>query len=327
MLILHGVLFLSACAGSGETLRIPVWSERTELAASRQPERVFVTPDLHDLVLLMRSEDPTNQELAPVRVSLHNAIIPSIRVSVERPDTHYRYEYTVSNGAAARDNIVVVSVAAPGLLLGTDADYYVNGVKNHTWWMGGVGSALMAKQRELDKKVVGRSISWASLVDEEHASSDLVNILPGRSRSGFRIDSSLMPGFTTGVLEGLHYAPPGEALTDPDIDRQLVTLDVENYFDRTALTFGPMFLPGASAAEVLANYRMGIQKLNQCDAIPHNAEFLGEVAAILREPGVESKLSDRLERMKSRPTTPVEIELVNCLRLVAKSFVGSQLGK
>ena len=327
MLILHGVLFLSACAGSGEALRIPVWSDQVELAAPLQPQRVFVTPDLHDLILLMPSADTASERLVPIDVSLHNGIIPSVRVSVERPDGRYRYQYTVSNGTAARDNIVVVSVAAPAFLLGTDAGYYVNGAKNNTWWMGGVGSALMAKQRELDKKVVGRSIFWASRVDDEHANSDLVNILPGRSQSGFRADSSLMPGFTTAALEGLSYAPPEEALTDPAIDRQLAALDVVNYFDRTTLTFGPMFLPGAPASEVLANYRLGVEKLGQCSAIPHNAAFLEEVSAILREPGIESRLSEQLDHMKSKPSAPIEFELMNCLRLAASSFISRQPGK
>jgi hypothetical protein len=127
-----------------------------------------------------------------------------------------------------------------------------------------------------------------------------------------------MPGFTTAALQGLSYEPPGQI--DSETLAQFIAFQVDSYADVTTLTFGPMFLIGAEPADVLRNYRLGLQKLGRCAAISHSAAFLGEMSLILDEPRIESRLAERLAQMKAKPTTPIEVELMNCLRLVARGF-------
>jgi hypothetical protein len=238
----------------------------------------------------------------------------------------FRYEYTISNGAPARDSMVIIWVAVPGFAPGTEAYFIENGRKNGLWG-GDVGSAMVARQRELDENTVGRPVSWASSWTEELAKDPSVSILPGQSKSGFVVDSSLMPGFTTaGVQSPGAFAEPPDYAMDQEIWRQVEQFRVSDYFQVTTLTFGPMFLPGAEPAEVLGNYRLGLKRLSQCSAIRHDAAFLDEVSTLLNEPGIEARLGERLGQMKNQPSAPIELELMNCLRIVTRAFADRAKG-
>jgi hypothetical protein len=324
----HMALFLSSCATPGKIPPKAVWGENIELDAARQPQRAFITPDMHDLVVLTKSDVPNETRLVPIKVPLHNGIIPAVRIAITPPvdslrGDRFHYEYTISNDAKARDSITNVFVVLPSFAPGTDVDYYINGRKNG-YWLSGIGSSAAA-QSELDERELGRNMFWTSAWTEALAKSDSVNILPGHTKSGFTVESNEMPGFTTAALAGLHWAPP-DGRMDQDTWRQVDELDIANYFDVTTLTFGPMFVTGAEPAEVLKNYRLGVEKLGSCGSVPHSAAFIEEISGILGEPGIESRLGVRLGAMKLRPAAPVELELMNCLRLVARAFENRSLG-
>jgi hypothetical protein len=319
MPLIHAAFLLSSCAAESKAPRIPIWSENTELRVERQRQRVFVTPDLHDLVVLTEPEVQGETKLIPNIGSLHNGLKPTVGVNITPPadisrGDRFHYEYVFGNGATARDNITSALIVLPAFAPGTDAGYDVEG----KLWIGFVSPGVGAKQRELDESIVGKEAMWAAMWTEELANSESVNIRPGRTKNGFVVDSSLMPGFTTAALQGLSYEPPGQI--DSETLAQFIAFQVDNYADVTILTFGPMFLIGAEPADVLQNYRLGLQKLGRCAAIPHSAAFLGEMSLILDEPRIESRLAERLAQMKAKPTTPIEVELMNCLRLVARGF-------
>ena len=317
MQISAGILFLSFCATNSEAPRPPVWSEEVSVNPARQTHRVFLTRDAHDLVLLLRRQGAAN--LTPVRVSLHNGIKPSVAVSVRATASGYQYDYTVSNGANARDSIIEFEIVVPAVLPDTHVAYIENGRENHNSWGGAAAGASVAKQIELDDQP-GRYILWAAAWEEAKAASELVNILPGRAKSGFQIESRLRPGFTTGYTAGLPYAPPEDAFADSEIERQLSSLKIENYFNISTLTFGPMFLPDVADHEVLQNYRLGVSKLRKCPRLSQNEHFLEEVDQILNLPNTGANLAAALDQMTAKPGSQVERELLNCLRLIAKSF-------
>jgi hypothetical protein len=329
MHLIHAALFVSACGAGPGPPRVPVWSDRTELAVARQPQRIFVSPDLRELVILASSEAPGDGRLTPVRMPLHNSFAPEARVAVTPPVDNLRgdrfnYEYTIANGSMARDGITNIFLVVPSYSPGTEPAYYVGGRKGGEW-LASIGSVVNARQRELDEREEGRNVFWASAWTEGLADSDSVNILPGRSMRGFEIVSSAMPGFTTMAVTGPSREPP-QALLEQQVLDQATTLHVEDYFEVTTLTFGPMFVTGAKPAEVLKNYRLGVERLGLCSSIPHSAAFVEEISRILREPGIESKLGARLDGMKSKPIAPMDLELMNCLRLVARAFANRSLG-
>jgi hypothetical protein len=329
MLFLHASFFLSSCAAETRTPQVPVWSEKTEVLSDRQMQRVFIAPDSHELVLLAAPNIAGESRLVPVKWPLHNRMEPSVRVSITPPQDilrgdRFRYEYTIGNGVGAGDNITSISLVVPAFAPGADANYYLNG-RRSALWLGFVGSVANAMQKELDDAVTGKNVIWVSEWTEDLANSESVNILPGRTKDGFVLDSPEMPGFTTVAVKSPVTAPPDEKM-DQKIWQQVEAFQVADYFDVTTVTFGPMFLTGAEPTEVLKNYRLGIERLRGCRSIPHKAAFLDEIAGILNEQGIETKLAVRIEAMSVKPSEPVEIELLNCLRLVARGFASRASG-
>lgn len=330
MIAAYLALFMSSCAANNLSIRLGTWTENIQLVPEKQPQRIFITPEGHDLVLLSPSHDPQDRKLVPVKWSLHNSTVPEIRVSIvprlAGSGVEFRYEYTVSNGRQAQESIISILLAIPGFAPGTEPAYLVDGRKGDHW-LASVGSALVGRQVELDENILGRNVVWVSDWTEDLANDPSVNILPGRSKSGFVVDSSLVPGFTTaGVQSPGAFAEPPDYAMDQEIWRQVEQFRVSDYFQVTTLTFGPMFLPGAEPVEVLANYRLGLKRLSQCSGIRHNAAFLEEVSTLLNEPGIEARLGERLGQMKNQPGAPIELELMNCLRIVARAFADRAKG-
>jgi hypothetical protein len=309
MPLLHVAFFLSSCAAGDPIPAKAVWSAKTDLNADTQPRRVFITPDKHDLVLLRKiSFAEGEKRLEPITIPLVNGVIPTVRVTVSPPRDilkadRFRYEYDLSNGTNARDPIYLFFVVLPNLSAGIDPGY--SGVGGYG---ASMGSSQTSTQRELDDRQQAREAFWFA-----------GNIQPGAMQKGFYVESFQMPGFTTAGLGGGFIGIPDGA-TDQEA-RELEELGVwDDDVDITTLTFGPMFQRGTEPAEVLKNYRVGVAKLRSCRSIPHSAAFLPEIARILNEPGIESKLEASLDGMNAKPVTPVELELMNCLRLIARAF-------
>ena len=317
-LFFPALLVLSSCDRGDVKRGLPIWSSGVELTASKQPTRVFVTADLREVVLLTQPPDGQSDRLTPVMVSLNNNIVPTFRTTVSFSGTLYRYDYMVSNAATARDGIFGVSIVTPAFLPGTTAKYSA-GAHDGRLWEGYVNFAVMDRPSEMGAHVPGRVILWMPSGDSDQVDSGKLNIQPGTTAGEFEIMSPLAPGFTTGKTAGLPYQPREEDLYGPGVAPQLGPLD--DYFETTTLTFGPMFLPDTPFSEILANYRTGIARLSQCTGIPHTPGFLNELAEILQADQIELKLGDRLAHMTSRPATPIEAELQNCLVLIADSLV------
>ena len=307
MPLLHVAFFVSSCAADPIPAKA-VWSAKTDLNVDTQARRVFITPDKHDLVLLRKKSFAEGEKrLEPIRISLANGIIPTVRVTVSPPrdisnGDRFRYEYYLSNATNARDPIYFFFVVLPNLSAGVDPGY--SGVGGYG---ASIGSSQSSTQRELGDRQQAREAYWFA-----------GNIQPGATQKGFHVESFQMPGFTTAGLGGGFIGINGGP-TDQEIEEQ-EELRIWDYSDVTTLTFGPMFQTTTEPAEVLKNYRLGVAKLSRCTSIPHSGAFLPEIARILNEPGIESKLEASLDGMRAKPVTPVELELMNCLRLIARVF-------
>ena len=319
--MIHHILFsallvLSSCDKTDARHGLPLWSVDTELTGAKQPNRVFVTADLRYVVFLV-ADPGSSDRLTPVTVALNNGAIPTFRISVTASENNYEYHYAVSNDRAAKDSIFGVSIVVPGLLPGTTAGYKPSKPDSRQW-DGYVNFAIMDRPNEMGAHVSGRTILWMPHGESDQVDTGKLNIQPGETVEGLRIISPLMPGFTTGKTSGLPYTPPEEAVDDNGVGKTLTQLD--DYFETTTLTFGPMFLPDAPPSDVLANYRTGIARLNKCAGIAHTPGFINELDEILQEAGIELKLAERLAHMQSQPRSSIEEDLLRCLRLVGDSW-------
>src|SRR5258708_2724082 len=102
LLVLIPGLAISVCPADNNSPRLPVWSNSIRLDEKKPKWRVFITPDLHDLVLLARPNEYADNNWIPHFVSLNNGIEPEVRASVSLDREKYYYRYTVGNGAGAR---------------------------------------------------------------------------------------------------------------------------------------------------------------------------------------------------------------------------------
>lgn len=310
MLTIHSLLFLSVCVP--ET-RVPLWTDSVGRNSLEQ-RRVFIKPDLHSLVVIGEGGVQGNR-IAPAEWRLFNDMSPTFRVAIESPRSgsgRFRYVYSVANAATAKDSIRTIQVDIPSFAPGTEAYYSTDGRKPAVP-RAMVGTAETARQSELQPSKGGKNVVWAAI-----AGPDVSGIPPGKAGAGFYLESSLMPGFTTAAVYSSPKEPPPEA--DSAVIAEADSIDVGDYFYVSALTFGPMFMPGAVPEDVLANYRLGVARLSRCSGISHNAEFLEEVSQILNETGIETRLAAKLGQMRTAPRFPVEKELLDCLRIAAAAM-------
>jgi hypothetical protein len=237
---------------------LPIWPEsrHDQETLLKRGTQAYLSPDHTEIVLVLRAE---NGATTVKRFLLHNRIDAEVRVSLTRVPEGYRYAYTVTNSRASGDPIDVISLVIPGNVGRLQVTFdKIAGIPN--WGpMVAYGPNLYARQAELTGTSLGRFIDWVADGAYPVPNSGLK---PGHTLSGFKVLSSLRPGFTTAYMLGQFPDIPEDDRDYPGID--LGFMGDRRWTDAHFLTIGPMFGDSASFDEIVRNFRDGLRRAMQC---------------------------------------------------------------
>ncbi len=249
----------------------PVWPGEQALSSAPANRYVFVSPE-RDAVIIRVPPDWAHANGKPeiVRYELHNRLRPSIVAQMTIGSSGwYVYNYTVVNDRSAKDAIQLWELIIPA----TGDQPGLPKISGSDGWNGGHSYPPIIRQVELPDQPLGRVVTW---VQDE---TDRL-LAPGRSQTGFRIESSCKPGFTTalfgsGTIPSIDQEYPNEIFTQLDF-----------YNDPTwkfvpALTFGPMFCGETPRAVIVQDMISGIKRSIETGRIKSTSEFAREALAKL----------------------------------------------
>lgn len=310
---------LACCAlAAGQKLPVPFWPKDGRIPSDLKDQYVFLTQD-RSAVIVLAPGGPGDTEKRPVRIELHNRIVPTVRASVrEDPPGTYLYRYAISNAVAARDSIGAWSLVLPANAVRVKMRP-VAGEEQDNWSGGDGGPAIVpaanggttviaaAEQFELRDAPRGRYVSWFKQPDGRA-------VVPGASRDGFSIESRDRPGFTTVVFYSGHVL--GDAIDQdwpPDILDQLSFLNDLRWTQVAVLTIGPMFPGTASLQETVTNFRTGIERLIEVGRLDSQSPFIKEVIESLGSIAEQRGQPTSVLSLKGSPSTEAETEVMSAL--------------
>lgn len=331
-LLASGAILAFCCwlPGAEEKLPVPLWPEDGRIPPHLQNQYVFLTPDRHAVVVLAPESAEEGGPRRPVRIELHNRIVPNVTACVQESSAGvYLYRYAISNDSAAKDAIERWAVTIPA---GTARVKMrpVAGEQHDNWAGADGGPAIVpagvegraiipgpnghygliaaAQQYALPGAPPGRYARWSRRPDGRA-------VVAGASRGGFGIESRERPGFTTArFFSGEILGNSIDHNWPEEILKQLSFLDDGKWTEVFSLTLGPMLPPTAPREEAVANFRAGIRRLIETGRLDAKSGFVAEVTEKLNAVG-RADLPATALALKSGPSTEQESEVMSALVL------------
>jgi hypothetical protein len=294
--ILFGLLLLpQAWSQTEPRLPAPVWSGQGRVPEEYANRKVFLTPDLHNVIILWPNPDGT---VTKRRFPIHNDIRPDLRVRMNRSDEGFQYRYELENRKESKDSLGDFS-----LVIYPDPNVQLNSAE---WTKGSIGSA--DQRPEFPGAPYGALADWTSKLNDPP-------LLPGAS-TNFSIVSLAKPGFTVAETEHFPHTEVSDGwpnrIPDEVMDELMpVVIDYSwaaDYF----ITLGPRYGADTAAPRIASDYLVGIKKLSRIHRLESDSPFLEELIANLD--AIASGSSAQIP-ITQKPGSELEAEILNALQL------------
>ena len=274
----------------------PIWSGAGNLPAGSGDRKVFLTPDLHSVILLW--QDPDGAERRQ-RFPLHNEIDPNLRVRMESDSGLFRYRYDLENGKDSKDSLTDFSVV---IYPGPDVE-----TSSVEWSRGDIASG--ARERiGIPGASSGVLVHWTYTLQNPFL------LKPGMN-TNFTVTTSARPGFTSAATEHFPHMEPSdrwpEDLPQETLD-QLMPVVIGDWVRGYLITFGPRYGPDDPAEGIAADYLVGIQELIRIHRLAQGSLFVKEAIADLD--AIASGSSAHFT-ITQKPASEIEAEILNGLEL------------
>ncbi|MGH9627474.1 MAG: hypothetical protein ACRD7E_03805 [Bryobacteraceae bacterium] len=293
---------------SDATLPAPLLNADGSIPEQHKDRYVFIDPRTGNGVAIYSSRlandnaDTKSQRDVRFEIPLQRHVEPSIRSELIKRDSNYSYRFTLANGSAAklRAHTWVADVPA----LGTDTT-----ISEPSGWRHVVAPPIPAgviKTPLPEIPLSLRPLRWLPISTTPEESSS--GIPPGEARSGFGLVSRKKPGllwcYVFGYVPLLHIESEPPAVVQEQMSR---LFDISFNAKRTVF-IGPKFDSTVDRATVIRDYLREIKKL---DAAALKSPFMID---LMRRLSTDKPIAN-LSRFDREPTSPLERELLNGLRL------------
>ena len=251
---------------------VPIWTGSGETGPSSTKQNVFLSEDGHHLIVIVPRE---NGGKTVERYPLWNDVFPTA-VQIMRPlgTGRWAYEYAIGNSSSATVPIGKWTVLLPPSSAAAERILSPHGQK---LWGGAASPAVIFRQELLDSDELGRRLLWF-----HHQEGS--QVLPGETVTGFGIESSLLPGFTTAWFGAGKLAKVDESWPDRIIEQLGPLYRDEKWMGSGLLMIGPMFPPGTPAPSIQSNFRSGLKHLIEDGRLSDKSAFTIELLGALAEP-------------------------------------------
>jgi hypothetical protein len=272
---------------------IPIWSGQGSVPAGSGDRRVFLSPDLHSVIILWPNPDGT---LTRRRFNLHNTIFPDLRVHMEGTSDSFRYTYELENGKQSRDSLRDFSV-----VIYPDQNAQLASAE---WTIGAIFSNVPHERVGIPGAPSGVMADWTCRLNDQ------LFLQPG-SKTSFTINSEAKPGFTSAATEYFPHLDLSDEWPEEILDQLEPVLDLK-WIRYHFITFGPRYGPDVPATGIAADYLVGIQELIRIHRLEASSPFVKEVIANLD--AIASGSSAQIP-ITQEPISAMEAEILNALQL------------
>lgn len=281
-------------AQSSLTPPIPIWSGDGSPPKGNENRKVFLSPDLHNVIILWPNPDGTEKKR---RFDLHNTIYPELRVHIEDTRSGFRYTYRLENGRQSKDSLTDFRLAIyPDLEAQAGADS----------WKGWITISTVKERIGLPGAPPGRLADWG-----EPLVGNVEQPLPPGATTNFTLLTRARPGFTTAETEHSPQLDLTDEWPEEILDALGPVLDPK-WIAHHFITLGPRYGPDDPARGIASDYIIGIQELIRIHRLESNSPFIMEVIADLDAIASGSPAQLPITR---KPHSELEAEILNALQL------------
>ena len=288
---------------------VPIWDEGTQPAQLNGTQRVFLTRDLHTIIVLAPAT-PTAGVDGPrkvVRIPLRNGSDPGLKVTIsEEGGGRLRYLYSVRNGASAADEIGAWSLVLPP----GDPDLLVisPGEDGQRPWGGGPPSVWRVPHTLIAQHPIFPEAPLGWYLLRYHQNGHVIKA--GEQQDGFGVESGFRPGLTTAWFA---------AGPTPDFDRawpfevfeQLKWYEDRRWRERFLVTIAPMFSRYTQPQTIAESFRTGLAHMVEARLLDANSTFVREAVETLANWNPRSVSRS----LKSMPQSGMESDVATALFL------------
>jgi hypothetical protein len=284
---------------------VPLWPQDGDITRLPKGQYVFYDPPSGEYVVYYAGNTTNSQSAQPtlLRFGTHALVDPKTEFAVASTDNGaFRYTYNISNGSNARQAIQRMS-----MLIYSDSTPRTS----QATWTANVGSSTV-------RDIAAPTMSAATIDWTPNASSQ--SIAPGNTVTGFTVDSTSRPGFTTVVFRGAtqssEYSPAAVASLPNDVQEQVAHVFKTAWDTKTGLVIGPRFSKDASQSEIAQNFLFGIQSLIRDEKLDSSSPFIQSTVRLL---SAQLESSDPVAKnannlMLSEAKTGLEAMIANALQ-------------
>lgn len=249
---------------------VPLWPQNGDTARLPKGQYVFYDPPSGEYVVYYAGNTTDGPVAQPtlLRFGAHALVDPAIKFTVASTGNGiFQYTYDVSNGSHARQSIQKIR-----MLIYSDSTPRMSQAN----WTGNVGSS---KTHDVAAPTMtAATIDWAPNPTSQP-------IAPGTTVTGFVVDSTSRPGFTTAIFRGAtqskEYNPAAVASLPNDVQDQAARVFNASWDTKTRLVIGPRFSKDASQADVAQNFLFGIQSFIRDGKLDSSSPFIQSTTRLL----------------------------------------------
>jgi hypothetical protein len=248
---------------------VPIWPQNGIVPDTLRQQYVFLDPSTNEVVLSVPEDwtAPDNGIRKQVRFTLRNGTDPFVSVHVQPSAGRFTYQYSVGNGAHARQALDSFGLFVP-------ADPRI--LTSHAVWK--IDQIATSRSSQLPQPNPER------LVELRWSASSAAAVPKNSSVYGFEVVSTAKPGFVTSVAEGRveKLLPKSLAESLPEAAKVQLNEVLQPQWDgRLQLTLGPKFQPGTPQLIIAADFYTGIQRLTKRKILNATSPFVTSTLQML----------------------------------------------
>ena len=296
---------------NGALKSVPEWPASGAIPTTMQDQYVFVDRRAGQMVLaypenlgkpeFKQSPGPLHIE----RFDLNNQVGASFSVAVQVGEKSLTYSYRVANSRTARKAIRSFNIPT-AQFRGEDS------LSAPEHW----NKAAARSQIDAMRLAIGLSsgvfLDWYSLDWNKSV------IAPGQELGGFRVVSTLRPGFVVAYVQGGGFSPSLRDEMPEAVLEQSAPLLRKEFNSQQVLTIGPKFTADTRAAQIARDFQIGIGKLIERKQLQGSSPAIREALQALQ---LYSETDEPPLVLRAKPQPGLETEVINALKISLPSAV------
>ena len=283
----------------------PDWPVDGVIPATLHDEYVFVDRRAGQMVLAYPENlgaPGSEQNPGPLhieRFELNNQVAASFSVAIQPGANSLIYSYRVANSHNAKQAIRSFNI--PAVQFGSD-----DAMSAPAHWNKAASPSQISAIRLSIGLPSGVFLDWYSLDWNKSV------IAPGTALGGFRVISTLRPGFVVAYVQGGGFSPNLREDMPAVVLEQSASVLRREHNSQQVLIIGPKFAADTPAAHIALDFQIGIGKLVERKALEGSSPAIREALQVLQR---FSETHQPRVALSAQPQPGLETDVITAMKL------------